>query len=103
MASQVFRSVLEYDEAAKRLIIAVCDSHNHRVRIIDLLQKKVLKDVGRGEGTRAGQLDFPWGVASRPAVSAEAQARSKVKKFQLFVAERHNNRLQVFHVELSAV
>ena len=66
--------------------LAVCESNNHRVQLLDPVSGECLRVIGNGQGSADSQLNYPYGVA------VDSQSR-------LYVADTCNHRVQVFDVE----
>ena len=67
-------------------LLFVADTENHRVKVVDLASGWHLRSIGKGEGTKPGQMQLPGGVA------VDAKQR-------LLVSECRGQRLQLFSLE----
>ncbi len=75
----------------------VCDAWNHRVQVFDLCGRFVT--AFGGAGTRDGQFDVPSDIALvRPAFPGE-ELDGDTDNVWLAVADRWNNRVQVFELD----
>uniref|UniRef100_K3WQD8 Uncharacterized protein n=1 Tax=Globisporangium ultimum (strain ATCC 200006 / CBS 805.95 / DAOM BR144) TaxID=431595 RepID=K3WQD8_GLOUD len=75
----------------------VCDQHNHRVQVFDLVRDRFVRAFGRN-GSKPGEFHFPTGIAVCAALP-QPDPKCKLgshRDAKILVADTGNNRLQVF-------
>ncbi|KAF1332172.1 hypothetical protein FI667_g3744, partial [Globisporangium splendens] len=75
----------------------ICDQHNHRVQVFDLVERTFLRAFGRN-GSKPGEFHFPTGIAVCAALP-QPDPKCKLgshRDAKILVADTGNNRLQVF-------